>query len=85
MTLAGSNQTTGLYELDDNRKGDPIKPKNLNKYFTKDTNLGYDPAVGIILYSTNDGDSYNAVIDPELIDDPDRTVKRNMDRINVLL
>lgn len=85
MTLAGSNQTTGLYELDDNRKGDPIKPKNLNKYFTKDTNLGYDPAVGIILYSTNDRDSYNAVIDPELIDDPDRTVKRNMDRINILL
>lgn len=85
VTLGGATESTGLYELEDGKKGDAINLKNLNNYFSDDTNLSYDPEVGIILNTVKDNKVKQAVIDPELIDDADRTLKNMMDSVNVLL
>ena len=84
-TLGAATKSTGLYELDDNRKGDPIKLKNISDYFTGDNDISYDPEVGLIINATKDGKTKSAVIDPELIDDEDRNVSGYMKNINVLL
>lgn len=84
-TLDAATESTGLYELDDNRKGDPIKLKNISDYFTGDNDISYDPEVGLIINATKDGKTKSAVIDPELIDDADRSVAGYMNNINVLL
>lgn len=85
VTLGGATESTGLYELEDGKKGDAINLKNLNNYFSDDTNLSYDPEVGIILNTVKDNKVKQAVIDPELIDDADRTLKNMIDSVNVLL
>lgn len=84
-TLGAATESTGLYELDDNRKGDPIKLENISGYFTGDNDISYDPEVGLIINATKDGKTKSAVIDPELIDDADRNVSGYMKNINVLL
>lgn len=84
-TLGAATESTGLYELDKNRKGDPIKLKNISDYFTGDNDISYDPEVGLIINATKDGKTKSAVIDPELIDDADRNVSGYMKNINVLL
>lgn len=84
-TLGAATESTGLYELNDNRKGDPIKLKNISDYFTGDNDISYDPEVGLIINATKDGKTKSAVIDPELIDDADRSVAGYMNNINVLL
>lgn len=84
-TLGAATKLTGLYKLDDNRKGDPIKLKNISDYFTGDNDISYDPEVGLIINATKDGTTKSAVIDPELIDDADRNVAGYMKNINVLL
>lgn len=84
-TLGVATESTGLYELDDNRKGDPIKLNNISDYFTGDNDISYDPEVGFIINATKDGKTKAAVIDPELIDDADRNVSGYMNNINVLL
>ena len=85
-TLGAATESTGLYELDDNRKGDPIKLKNISDYFTGDNDISYDPEVGLIINATNkDGKTKSAVIDPELIDDADRNVANIMHNINKYL
>jgi hypothetical protein len=84
-TLGVATESTGLYELDDNRKGDPIKLNNLTDYFSGDSDISYDPEVGLIINSTKDGKTKSAVIDPELIDDADRNVANLMHNINTYL
>lgn len=85
-TLAGATESTGLYELEDNRKGDAIDIEDMDKYFTDDVDLSYDPEVGIILNSTDSkGKTRQMVLDPELIDDPQRNVHNMMESINALL
>lgn len=84
-TLGAATESTGLYELDNNRKGDPIKLKNISDYFTGDNDISYDPEVGLIINATKEGKTKSAVIDPELIDDADRNVSGYMKNINVLL
>lgn len=84
-TLGAATESTGLYELDDNRKGDPIKLKNISDYFTGDNDISYDPEVGLIINATKDGKTKSAVIDPELIDDADRNVANIMHNINTYL
>ena len=84
-TLGAATESTGLYELDDNRKGDPIKLESISDYFTGDNDISYDPEVGLIINATKDGKTKSAVIDPELIDDADRNVAGYMNNINVLL
>ena len=85
MTIGGATGNTGLYEFDDGKKGDPIDLSDMPKYFSEDTNLSYDPEIGLILNSTKENNVKQAVIDPELIDDADRTLKNMMDSVNVLL
>lgn len=84
-TLGAATESTGLYELDDNRKGDPIKLENISGYFTGDNDISYDPEVGLIINATKDGKTKSAVIDPELIDDADRNVANIMHNINTYL
>ena len=84
-TLGAATESTGLYELDDNRKGDPIELETISDYFTDDSDISYDPEVGLIINATKDGKTKSAVIDPELIDDADRNVAGYMNNINVLL
>lgn len=84
-TLGAATKSTGLYELDDNRKGDPIKLETISDYFTGDNDISYDPEVGLIINATKDGKTKSAVIDPELIDDANRSVAGYMNNINVLL
>lgn len=85
MTIGGATGNTGLYEFDDGKKGDPIDLSDMPKYFSEDTHLSYDPEIGLILNSTKENKVKQAVIDTELIDDADRTLKNMMDSVNVLL
>lgn len=84
-TLGTATESTGLYELDKNRKGDPIKLKNISDYFTGDNDISYDPEVGLIINATKDGKTKSAVIDPELIDNEERYVADAMHNINTYL
>lgn len=84
-TLGAATESTGLYELDDNRKGDPIKLKNISDYFTGDNDISYDPEVGLVINATKDGKTKSAVIDPELIDNEERYVADAMHNINTYL
>lgn len=84
-TLGAATESTGLYELDKNRKGDPIKLKNISDYFTGDNDISYDPEVGLIINATKDGKTKSAVIDPELIDNEERYVADAMHNINTYL
>lgn len=63
--MAGS---TGIYELDDNKKGDQVDTEEINKYFTKDTHLAYDPQKGIVLTGVSkDGKEKSFLLDPEVV------------------
>ena len=84
-TLGAATESTGLYELDDNRKGDPIKLENISDYFTGDNDISYDPEVGLVINATKDGKTKSAVIDPELIDNEERYVADAMHNINTYL
>lgn len=84
-TLGAATESTGLYELDKNRKGDPIKLKNISDYFTGDNDISYDPEVGLIINATKDGKTKSAVIDPELIDNEERYVADAIHNINTYL
>lgn len=87
---ARSNDTrsgkTGLYELKDGKVKNQIDANDLNKYFTSDIDFEYDVDKGFIMNSTDkDGKKRSLLIDTELYDDPDRTLKRTEDSIRTLL
>lgn len=80
------SNNTGLYELENNKKGDAIDIEDLNKYFTSDSDIDFDPDLGFIINSTDkDGKTRSAVLDTELLDDPDRTIRRFQDNIKKAL
>lgn len=80
------SNNTGLYELEDNKKGKQIDIKNLNSYFTSDSDIDFDPDLGFIINSTDeDGKTRSAVIDTELLDDPNRTFSKAQQSIKVAL
>ena len=80
------SNNTGLYELEDNKKGKQINIKNLNSYFTSDSDIDFDPDLGFIINSTDeDGKTRSAVIDTELLDDPNRTFSKAQQSIKVAL
>lgn len=77
---------TGIYELEDNKKGDAIDIEDLNSYFTSDSDIDFDPDLGFIINSTDsDGKTRSAVLDTELIDDPNRTFSRAQSSIKAAL
>lgn len=80
------SNNTGLYELEDNEKGKQIDIKNLNSYFTSDSDIDFDPDLGFIINATDsDGETRSAVIDTELLDDPNRTFSKAQQSIKVAL
>lgn len=80
------SNSTGLWELDDNKKGDEIDIKDLNSYFTSDTDIDFDPDLGFIINSTDSkGETRSAILDTELLDDQNRTFSRAQQAIKVAL
>ena len=80
------SNSTGLWELDDNKKGDEIDIKYLNSYFTSDTDIDFDPDLGFIINSTDSkGETRSAILDTELLDDQNRTFSRAQQAIKVAL
>ena len=80
------SNNTGIYELEDNKKGDAIDIEDLNSYFTSDSDIDFDPDLGFIINSTDsDGKTRSAVLDTELLDDPNRTFSRAQQAIKVAL
>lgn len=80
------SNNTGLYELEDNKKGDAIDIEDLNSYFTSDSDIDFDPDLGFIINSTDSkGKTRSAVIDTELLDDPNRTFSKAQSSIKAAL
>lgn len=80
------SNNTGLYELEDNKKGDAIDIEDLNSYFTSDSDIDFDPDLGFIINSTDkDGKTRSAVLDTELLDDPNRTFSKAQSSIKAAL
>lgn len=64
---------TGLHEIMDNKKGSAVKVEDINKYFTSDADIDFDPDLGFVINATDkEGKTRSAVIDIELIDTPNR-------------
>ena len=80
------SNNTGLYELEDNKKGDAVDIEDLNSYFTSDSDIDFDPDLGFIINSTDSkGKTRSAVIDTELLDDPNRTFSKAQNSIRAAL
>ena len=86
MSYNRMSNNTGLYELKNNKKGDAIDSDDLNSYFTSDSSIDFDPNLGFIINSTDSkGKIKSALIDTELIDDPNRTFSKTLNSIKVAL
>ena len=86
MSYNRMTNNTGLYELKNNKKGDAIDSDDLDSYFTSDSNIDFDPDLGFIINSTDSkGKIKSALIDTELIDDPNRTFRRAQNSIKIAL
>ena len=80
------SNSTGIWELDDNKKGDEIGIDDLNNYFTSDNDIDFDPDLGFIINSTDSkGKTRSAILDTELLDDQNRTFSRAQQAIKVAL
>ena len=80
------SNSTGLWELDDNKKGDEVDIDDLNSYFTSDADIDFDPDLGFIINSTDsEGETRSAILDTELLDDQNRTFSRAQQAIKVAL
>lgn len=80
------SNSTGLWELDDNKKGDEVDIDDLNSYFTSDADIDFDPDLGFIINSTDSkGKTRSAILDTELLDDQNRTFSRAQQAIRVAL
>lgn len=80
------SNSTGLWELDDNKKGNEVDIEDLNNYFTSDADIDFDPDLGFIINSTDSkGTTRSAILDTELLDDQNRTFSRAQQAIRVAL
>ena len=80
------SNNTGLYELEDNKKGDAVDIADINNYFTSDSDIDFDPDLGFIINSTDSkGKTRSAIIDTELFDDPNRTFSKAQSSIKIAL
>lgn len=80
------SNSTGLWELDDNKKGDEVDIEDLNNYFTSDADIDFDLDLGFIINSTDSkGTTRSAILDTELLDDQNRTFSRAQQAIRVAL
>ena len=86
MSYNRMSNNTGLYELKNNKKGDAIDSDDLDSYFTSNSNIDFDPNLGFIINSTDSkGKIKSALIDIELIDDPNRTFSKTLNSIKIAL
>ena len=86
MSYNRMSNNTGLYELKNNKKGDAIDSDDLDSYFTSDSNIDFDPNLGFIINSIDSkGKIKSALIDTELIDDPNRTFSKTLNSIKIAL
>lgn len=77
---------TGLWELNNNKKGDEVDIDDLNNYFTSDADTDFDPDLGFIINATDsNGKTRSAVLDTELLDDQNRTFSKAQETIKFLL
>ena len=59
---------SGIYELDSNKKGDMLSYKDIKDYFNEDSQIEYDPNLGIVFTGTNSkGNTKNFLLDPEVV------------------
>lgn len=59
---------TGVYTLEDNKKGDQANLEEVTNKFTGDASIEYDPNVGIVYTGTNSkGDTKSFLLDPEVV------------------
>ena len=59
---------SGIYELDSNKKGDMLSYKDIKDYFNEDSQIEYDPNLGIVFTGTNSkGGTKNFLLDPEVV------------------
>lgn len=59
---------SGIYELDSNKKGDMLSYKDIKDYFNEDSQIEYDPNLGIVFTGTNSkGDTKNFLLDPKVV------------------
>lgn len=59
---------SGIYELDSNKKGDMLSYKDIKDYFNEDSQIEYDPNLGIVFTGTNSkGKTKNFLLDPEVV------------------
>lgn len=80
------SNNTGLWELEDNKKGDKIDIEDLNNYFTSDADIDFDPDLGFIINSTDSkGETRSAILDTELLDDQSRTFSKAQQAIKIAL
>lgn len=68
-SLGRRSGNTGVYELDDdNKKGDQVGLEDINKYFTKDVQIEYEPKKGIVLSGVDSkGNTKSFLLDPEIV------------------
>lgn len=60
--------TTGIYELDDNKKGDEVSIDEAIKYLTDNIQLEYDPEKGLSFTGTSEeGKTKSFWLDPEVV------------------
>lgn len=80
------SNNTGLWKLEDNKKGDQIDIEDLNNYFTSDADIDFDPDLGFIINSTDSkGETRSAILDTELLDDQSRTFSKAQQAIKIAL
>lgn len=80
------SNSTGLWELNDNKKGDEVDIEDLNNYFTSDADTDFDPDLGFIINATDsNGKTRSAVLDTELLDDQNRTFSTAQEAIKTAL
>lgn len=59
---------SGIYELDSDKKGDMLSYKDIKDYFNEDSQIEYDPNLGIVFTGTNSkGNTKNFLLDPEVV------------------
>jgi hypothetical protein len=77
---------SGLFKVEDNNKGEEIDINDINKYITSDSDIDFDVDLGFVINSTDTKEgTKSAVIDTELIDDPNRTFSKAQESIKLAL
>lgn len=68
LSLSRRGGSTGIYELDDNKKGDPVDSEDVIKYFNNKSQIEYEPGKGIVVTGIDDkGKTKSFLLDPEIV------------------